>query len=123
MNGVKVFAINCSKPTYSFFHEFTGNEHELSFVLSGKTNKHTEVDNNNNIISSAQVEITNITINEFDITRTLLSNDKISSYLHSCNNTTIETVHHGFDSLMGFNGNLVLKFSTPIHTWALTQSQ
>jgi hypothetical protein len=124
MDGSEVVSIKTNKPMYSFSHEFIhSDEHNLSFVLSGKTDKHTSIDINNNIIKSAQVEISNITIDGIDITNVLLGDDNISEYHHSYNRNEDDTeIHNGFDRSMGFNGTLNIRFQTPIHSWVSSKT-
>lgn len=85
--------------------------------MSGKTDEHTVLDDDNNLVSSTQIEILNIEIDGVSIMDALLSDDNVSTYLHSFNGNSPEKKHNGFDSSMGFNGLLNIEFTTPINEW------
>lgn len=113
-----IASLTTHEPLYSVTHSFYEDTlHNLSFHMSGKTNEHTILDDDNNIVSSTQIEILNIEIDGVSIMDALLSDDNVSTYLHSFNGNSPEKKHNGFDSSMGFNGLLNIEFTTPIHKW------
>ena len=90
-------------------------ERELRIVVSGKTSEHTQIDEQGNIIKDVVVNISNITIDEIDITQ--LFNEKCV-YTHDFNGTQPE-IQDTFYGAAGCNGTISLKFSTPIYLWLL----
>lgn len=90
-------------------------DHELRILLAGKTADHTEIDSHNNIIKDAVIEITNIKLDDIDIQQLFV--DK-SVYHHNTNNTT-DWMQDSFSGIMGCNGTVSLKFSTPTYLWLL----
>jgi hypothetical protein len=90
-------------------------ERELRIVISGKTSEHTQIDEQDNIIKDVVVNISNITIDEIDITQ--LFNEKCV-YTHDFNGTQPE-IQDTFYGAAGCNGTISLKFSTPIYLWLL----
>jgi hypothetical protein len=102
---------------YHFSHDISDDDskHELKIILKGKTNNHTEIDEQGNIIKDAMISISNIQIDEIDVTQVFHTQ---TQYHHNFNGTQpdIEDTFHG---LMGCNGTLSLKFTTPIYLWLL----
>lgn len=95
------YAIYC--PTDSY---------QLQFVMKNKTQAHTQIDNNNNIIKDACLKISNLTIDDYEIHNI----NVLTVYQHDFNGTG-PTVQSPFYELMGCNGTLTLNFSVPIYDW------
>jgi len=90
-------------------------ERELRIVVSGKTQDHTKIDEQGNIIKDVIVSIKNITIDSIDISQ--LFNEKCI-YTHNFNGTQPE-IQDSFYGAAGCNGTVSLKFTTPIYLWLL----
>jgi hypothetical protein len=90
-------------------------EHELRIVMSGKTSEHTKIDNHGNILKDAVLQISNAIIDGIDVAQ--LFNEKCV-YVHDFNGTQPE-INDEFFGIMGCNGTLHFKFSTPIYLWLL----
>jgi hypothetical protein len=90
-------------------------DHELKITLSGKTADHTKLDDHNNIVKDAVIEIANIKLDDIDIQQLFV--DK-SVYHHNTNNTT-DWTQDRFYGIMGCNGTVSMKFSTPSYLWLL----
>lgn len=90
-------------------------DHELKIVLAGKTADHTELDDNNNIVKDAVIMLDNIKLDDIDITQLFVEK---SVYHHNTNNTTDWTQDSCY-GIMGCNGTVSLKFSTPSYLWLL----
>ena len=90
-------------------------DHELRVVISGKVPAHTKIDEQGNIIKDIVINISNVTIDEIDITQ--LFSEK-SVYTHDFNGTQPK-IADGFYGTAGCNGIISLKFSTPIYVWLL----
>jgi hypothetical protein len=90
-------------------------EHELRIVMLGKNQQHTVVDDQGNITKDAWITITNPTIDKIEVAQ--LFNEK-TVYTHDFNGTQPESQHQ-FYGVMGCNGTVSLRFSTPIYLWLL----
>ena len=89
--------------------------HELRFVMSGKTDEHTEVDDLGNITKDAFLTINNFVLEDLDTT--LIFTDQ-AKYHHNFNGNGAETVDKFFGDV-GCNGTISLQFTTPIYMWLL----
>lgn len=90
-------------------------EHTLKFVLKGKTQEHTKIDESGTIVNDACLKISNLTFDGIDLGQ--LVND-LTVYTHDFNGTKSLTTGHFFGT-MGCNGTVELKFTTPIYLWIL----
>ena len=90
-------------------------EHELFFVMSGKTHEHTKIDEDGNITKDAFLTINDMTFDEIAMEMIVI---KSATYAHDFNGTQAPTVTK-FYGEMGCNGTVNLKFSTPIYLWLL----
>jgi hypothetical protein len=90
-------------------------EHDLRIIVSGKTSKHTQIDEHGNIIKDVVVNILNVTIDEIDIAQ--LFNEKCV-YTHDFNGTQPE-IQDTFYGAAGCNGTISFRFTTPIYLWLL----
>jgi len=90
-------------------------EHELIFVLKHKTDKHTQIDANGNIMSDATLFIADVAFDEIQLGN-LLSEKAV--YAHNFNGTK-EPTEEKFYGVLGCNGTVSLKFTTPIYLWLL----
>ena len=102
---------------YHFSHDMSDQdgEHELKIVLKGKTNDHTKIDDQGNIIKDATLQISTVTIDGIDVNQ--LFNEK-TVYTHDFNGTQPE-IAETFYGVAGCNGTVSFKFSTPIYLWLL----
>ena len=90
-------------------------EHELKFVLKNKTQDHTKVDEQGNILSDAMLSISNIAFDEIKLGHMFFEQ---SVYHHDMNGSQDLTEFQFYGS-MGCNGYVSLKFATPIYLWLL----
>jgi len=90
-------------------------EHELRFVLKNKTHEHTQVDAAGNIITDANLTISNLAFEEIELNQIFYDR---AVYTHDFNGTGTET-HDKFYGTIGCNGTVSLKFTTPIYMWLL----
>jgi len=95
--------------------------HDISVTLSGKNNSHTVL-SNNEIVSSAQIEITNFLVDNTNVSDIISMNKDIASYTHSNNNEIEQPTIHYYDPIMGFNGTARFIFKTPVHMWLFDNS-
>lgn len=98
-------------------HELSEEEakHTLLIVLKNKTQDHTTVDADGNIVADALITVKNIAFDEINIDQLFYEN---STYTHDCNGSE-ELAAHEFFGTMGCNGTVEFKFSTPFYVWLL----
>jgi hypothetical protein len=89
--------------------------HELRFILKNKTQQHTIVDDQGNIVKDSCVVISNLTFDEISLGHILTEK---AVYLHNFNGSGPET-QDKFYGQIGCNGTVSLKFSTPMYLWLL----
>ena len=89
--------------------------HELKFVLKNKTQDHTKVDEQGNILSDAMLSISNIEFDEIKLGHIIIEQ---TVYYHDMNGSQ-DLFEDKFYGSMGCNGYVSLKFATPIYLWLL----
>jgi hypothetical protein len=92
-----------------------GATQKLQFVMSGKTEEHTKVDDNGTITSDAMLSIGNVVIDDIDINQLLT---EMAKYTHDFNGTQPEIADEFYGN-MGCNGTITFEFSTPFYLWLL----
>ena len=90
-------------------------EHELRFVLKNKTSDHTQVDSDGNIVADATLTVTDLAFDEIQLGHMFTEQ---AVYTHDFNGTQKE-IQDTFHSVIGCNGTVSLKFTTPIYLWLL----
>jgi len=90
-------------------------EHELRFVMTGKTQEHTKLDTAGNIIKDVSLTIKDLAFDEIKLGQVFIDR---ATYIHNFNGTKEETVDK-FYGQMGCNGTVSLCFTTPIYLWLL----
>jgi hypothetical protein len=90
-------------------------EHSLRFVMKGKTQAHTKINESGEIISDSRLVIKDIEFDEIAL-KYLFNN--LAVYTHDFNGTGPTTLDK-FHGEMGCNGTLELKFTTPTYLWLL----
>jgi len=117
-NGKSAFKIDHVTETCQIVFDINDEDNaiqKLQFVMTGKTVEHTLVDAQGNITSDAMLTISNVIIDDIDIS--LLLNDK-SKYTHNFNGTQ-PAVEDKFYGVMGCNGTVTFEFTTPFYLWLL----
>ena len=89
--------------------------HELRFVLKGKTGAHTRIDETGNIVFDSTLSISDI---EFDEIKLGHMFTELATYTHDFNGAK-ELVQEKFYGEIGCNGTVSLKFATPVYLWLL----
>ena len=87
----------------------------LQFVMSGKTEQHTTVDDNSNITSDTLLKISNVQVDDIILDQFL---NKLVEYTHDFNGTQ-ESTNDKFYGTMGCNGTAKFEFTTPFYLWLL----
>ena len=93
----------------------TDAEHELRVVLKHKQFGHTTVDADGNITRDAVINVGAFEIDGIDVEQLV---QHLAVYTHNFNGSAAE-IQDQFFSIMGCNGTLSLKFSTPVYLWLL----
>jgi ribosomal protein L35AE/L33A len=102
--------------SYNFkFDDVEDGEYVIKFKLSGKTTEHTQIDQSNNIVSDEIVEIADITVDDINIDQLFIEK---SAYHHDFNGTQ-SPIEDKFYRIMGCNGVVKFRFSTPFYVWLL----
>lgn len=112
----KVFDLDHVDNQVAFEHSIDDvlGSHVLRFIMKNKTQSHTRVDQDGNIIKDACLTISNITIDEFDLYQQILTTAAV--YEHNFNGTGPMTTHP-FYQTMGCNGVVSINFSIPVYDW------
>jgi hypothetical protein len=90
-------------------------EHVIQFVLKNKKPSHTQLDRNGNIVTDATLNISNLTFDDIDMNHLVT---KLAVYSHDFNGSQAP-IQDEFFGIMGCNGSVELKFTTPIYLWLL----
>lgn len=90
-------------------------EYELKFVLKNKTQDHTQVDEQGNILSDAILSVSNIAFDNIKLGHMFFEQ---TVYHHDFNGSR-DPIEDEFYGTMGCNGYVSLKFTTPIYLWLL----
>lgn len=93
----------------------TASNHRLRFIIKNKLPEHTSIDADGNILKDACVGISNIKIDDFDITEVFTQH---SVYTHDFNGTQ-PAVQDRFYKNCGCNGSVDFEFSAPFYLWLL----
>jgi hypothetical protein len=94
-------------------------EHELKILMYGKNPAiHTAVDQDNRLIRDAVCQLSYIRFDDIDVTDTFCQG-RHECYRHTLNGVKEESFFDTFWGLIGCNGLVTLKFSTPIYFWLL----
>lgn len=102
------------KISYDF--EDTDNaEHLLEIELSGKNAEHTKIAETGEILQDILITIDGISFDGINIDQLMFD---LAEYHHDNNGNTSPVVDKFF-GIMGCNGKVSLKFTTPVHLWLL----
>jgi hypothetical protein len=98
-------------------HELSedASDHVLKIVLKNKTQDHTTVDTDGNIVSDVLITVKNFAFDDIHVDQLFYEN---STYTHDCNGSAEITAHEFFGP-MGCNGTVEFQFSTPFYIWLL----
>jgi len=95
----------------------TSEKNTLTYVMKNKTAHHTQIDSNNNIIKDSCLVISNLIIDEFEVSQQL---QDFSTYTHTHNGTS-DPVQVQFYGVMGCNGAVCMEFYVPVYEWLANQ--
>jgi len=90
--------------------------HKLKFILKNKTEANTRINEQGTIQSDATLSISDLAFDEIKLGHMLTEH---AVYAHSLNTHFQTKMEEKFYGVMGCNGTVSLKFSTPIYLWLL----
>lgn len=90
-------------------------DHQLKLILKNKTQEHTKVDEQDNIISDEHLQIENVEFDDMNIEYLYFEK---CIYTHDLNGTQPKR-EDTFFGYLGCNGEVVFNFSTPFYIWLL----
>lgn len=88
----------------------------VSIEMSGKTEKHTSIDNNGNILHDTVVKLDQVVIDDVDVTNVFCQGKQC--YVHDFNGTQ-DKITDEFYGVIGCNGVVSIEFTTPVFVWLL----
>ena len=117
LDGQQIFNDNHVASQIIFEHEFadTDGQHELKFVMKGKSAEHTQIDSTGQIIKDARLTIKDFKFDEIELGHMLT---QVTSYSHDFNGTE-QPIQEKFYGELGCNGVVNLAFTTPVYLWLL----
>lgn len=89
-------------------------DHCLRMIMRGKTNQHTVLDSNNEIVDDVWFSVDRLEFEDLDMREIFCQGCKC--YTHSFNQNQPSFVDE-FYGYIGCNGTIEIKFSTPIFLW------
>lgn len=90
-------------------------QHTVKIVLKNKTQEHTQINQNLEIVSDSVIEIKNLALDGLDISSII---SQLAVYYHSFNSQST-ALPHRFYNTMGCNGVVEFSISTPAYLWLL----
>ena len=116
LDGTEIFNSNISdKIEIKFDVSEEDAEHELQFEMSGKTQDHTKIDEQGNIVKDVVLSISDLYMDGIDITKMFFV---FANYTHDFNGSQPKTTTSIYGD-MGCNGVVSFKFTTPFYLWLL----
>jgi hypothetical protein len=115
-NNDKIFESKSKKQLQTVRFELPDDpaKHKIILTMSGKTRKHTRVDNQNIIIDDVYFSLERLEFEELDM-RTIFCQGH-TCYKHDFNSSQAEFIDE-FYGIMGCNGSVEICFETPIFLW------
>ena len=90
-------------------------QHCLRWVMLGKTNEHTKIDESGYIVKDALLLISDVEFDDIKLGHTF---NELATYQHNFNGNGAD-VTEPFNNSMGCNGTVSFEFSTPFYLWLL----
>lgn len=97
------------------FDDSTESDHVLGFELSGKTQLHTRINDQGEILEDAMITISSVSLDGIDLGQVFFEN---CTYCHDFNGTGAFTQDSFFGD-MGCNGRVEMRFRSPSYLWLL----
>jgi len=118
LNNNSVYKNNIIKNTHIQFPilDADNEEQSIEFIVSQKSDIHTTLDSNGEIICSTELIINNIKFDDISIDKIIAANPL--PYIHNSNGNSKEVIDN-FYNVAGCNGSIKLTFTTPFYLWLL----
>lgn len=97
------------------FDDRVEQQHVLEFHMRGKLPEHTIIDGTGMIVADRCINIADLSFDEIKLGHMFT---EVAQYFHDHNGTT-DPVTESFYGVMGCNGRVEMRFSTPIYLWLL----
>ena len=97
------------------FDDLEEQEHHLVFKMQGKLPEHTQISDTGEILQDRLITISDFAFDDIPLGHMFT---EVSRYHHDTNGTT-EAVSEPFYGVMGCNGRVEMRFTTPIYLWLL----
>jgi len=97
------------------FDDRVEQQHVLEFHMRGKLPEHTIIDVTGMIVADRCINIADLSFDEIKLGHMFT---EVAQYFHDHNGTT-DPVTESFYGVMGCNGRVEMRFSTPIYLWLL----
>lgn len=97
------------------FNDEAEQQHIVKIVIKNKTQQHTQVNEQLEIISDSVIDVKNFKIDNIDIDQVIREH---AVYRHSFNSNG-EYTDHEFYNTLGCNGTVTFEISSPIYIWLL----
>jgi len=94
------------------------NSHQLTFTLYDKTNNDTEILEDGSIKQDTLVKLSQLELENVNLTETMSLNKDVFYYEHDSNGTA-QLEKHTLYNTLGCNGTATINFSTPFYIWSL----
>jgi len=118
LDGAVLYEGSPSEAAQTVEHNFDDSqeqEHTLVFEMSGKRPEHTQLDAQGEIVQDRLILISDIAFDDIMLAHVV---SERAEYQHDHNGTTRITANKFFGA-MGCNGQVTLRFTTPIYLWLL----
>jgi hypothetical protein len=117
-DGKEVFsdAVTSERTFKHCFDDENDQDHVVEFFMSGKTFEHTVVDDAGVIVDDHVIEIFDFSLEGVESTQLFY---KLNTYHHSFNDENADIIEDKFYGIMGCNGKIEFKFSSPVYFWFL----
>ena len=107
--------LNTESQEFSHIFQDDIASHVFGIEMLGKTTDHTVLDAQGTILQDLVAEIADVCLDGIPLAHTLTLH---SRYFHDHNGTT-QPVEQDFFGVMGCNGRVNLRFSSPVYLWLL----
>jgi hypothetical protein len=117
-DGEIIYDVSPGDSVQEVVHEFDDDierEHCVEFQMSGKLPEHTQVTESGEIIQDRVIEVRAIELDAIELKYLF---NEVARYHHDFNGTA-DPVIDKFYGVMGCNGHVEFRFSSPMYLWLL----
>jgi len=116
-DGQQILCRNLDAAAFDVAHEFVDDTqlHQLEITLQGKTDQHTALDAQGNIVQDQVAVLDQFCLDDIQLDQLVW---KHAVYTHNFNGHAAAD-QHKFYSVMGCNGTVTFAFQSPVYLWLL----